>query len=167
MTKTKVSSKLSTQTNSQSIKKEQLINTFTPSFPKTRSSFTEIPRSFKFLPFKIRQIIKNEPKVIIKYQISKFQEFPSFYQVKIYNTYNVMIDIEPCSYECAISLEQTIKLLESLTEANSRNIFSTMKRRTSNIAYFSETLHYVCILNVCVRLVRNSHSYVLGFNKTL
>ena len=87
MTKTKVSSKLSTQTNSQSIKKEQLINTFTPSFPKTRSSFTEIPRSFKFLPFKIRQIIKNEPKVLIKYQISKLQEFPSFYQVKIYNTF--------------------------------------------------------------------------------
>ncbi len=51
-----------------------------------------------------------------------------------------MIDIEPCSYECAISLEQTIKLLESLTEANSRNIFSTMKRRTSNIAYFSSAV---------------------------
>ena len=87
MTKTTVSSKLSTQTNSQSIKQEQQIHTFTPSFPKTRSSFTEIPRSFKFLPFKIRQIIKNEPKVIIKYQVSKFQEFPSFYQVKIYNTF--------------------------------------------------------------------------------
>ena len=58
----------------------------------------------------------------------------------MYNTYNVMIDIEPCSYECAISLEQTIKLLESLTEANSRNIFSTMKRRTSNIAYFSSAV---------------------------
>ena len=87
MTKTTVFSKLSTQTNSQPIKKKQLINTFTPSFPKTRSSFTEIPRSFKFLPFKIRQIIKNEPKVIIKYQISKFQEFPSFYQVKIFNTF--------------------------------------------------------------------------------
>ena len=87
MTKTTVSSKLSTQTNSQSIKQEQQIHTFTPSFPKTRSSFTEIPRSFKFLPFKIRQIIKNEPKVIIKYPVSKFQEFPSFYQVKIYNTF--------------------------------------------------------------------------------
>ena len=87
MTKTTVSSKLSTQINSQSIKQEQQIHTFTPSFPKTRSSFTEIPRSFKYLPFKIRQIIKNEPKVIIKYQISKFQEFPSFYQVKIFNTF--------------------------------------------------------------------------------
>ena len=87
MTKTTVSSKFSTQINSQSIKQEQQIHTFTPSFPKTRSSFTEIPRSFKFLPFKIRQIIKNEPKVIIKYQISKFQEFPSLYQVKIYNTF--------------------------------------------------------------------------------
>ena len=87
MTKTKVSSKLRTKTDSQSIKKEQLQNTFAASFPKTRSSFTEIPRSFKFLPFKIRQIIKNEPKVIIKYQISKLQEFPSFYQVKIYNTF--------------------------------------------------------------------------------
>ena len=87
MTKTTVSSKFSTQINSHSIKKEQQSHTFTPSFPKTRSSFTEIPRSFKFLPFKIRQIIKNEPKVIIKYQVSKFQEFPSFYQVKIYNTF--------------------------------------------------------------------------------
>ena len=87
MTKTKVSSKLRTKTDSQSIKKEQLQNKFAASFPKTLSSFTEIPRSLKFLPFKIRQIIKNEPKVIIKYQISKLQEFPSFYQVKIYNTF--------------------------------------------------------------------------------
>lgn len=51
-----------------------------------------------------------------------------------------MIDIEPCSYESAISVEQTIKLLESLTEANSRNIFSTMRRRTSNTAYFSSAV---------------------------
>ena len=62
------------------LKKEQLPESAVTNFPITRSSFTEIPRSLKFLPFKIRQIIKNEPKVIIKYQISKLQEFPSFYQ---------------------------------------------------------------------------------------
>ena len=87
MTKTTVTSKFNTQIKSYSIKKEHHNHNFIPSFPKTRSSFTEIPRSFKYLPFKIRQIIKNEPKVIIKYQISKFQEFPSFYQVKIFNTF--------------------------------------------------------------------------------
>ena len=87
MTKTTVTSKFNTQSKSCSIKKEHQSHHFLPNFPKTRSSFTEIPRSFKYLPFKIRQIIKNEPKVIIKYQISKFQEFPSFYQVKIYNTF--------------------------------------------------------------------------------
>ena len=87
MTKTTVTSKVNTQIKSYSIKKEHQSHHFIPSFPKTRSSFTEIPRSFKYLPFKIRQIIKNEPKVIIKYQVSKFQEFPSFYQVKIYNTF--------------------------------------------------------------------------------
>ena len=87
MTKTKVSSKHRTKTKSQPIKKEQLQNTFAASFSNTRSKFTEIPRSLKILPFKIRQIIKNEPQVIIKYQISKLQEFPSFYQVKFYNTF--------------------------------------------------------------------------------
>ena len=67
--------------------KENLINHPTTNSPTTRSSFTEIPRSLKFLPFKIRQIIKNEPKVLIKYQTSKLQNIPSFYLVKIYNTF--------------------------------------------------------------------------------
>ena len=67
--------------------KEHLTDNSTTNFPTTRSSFTEIPRSLKFLPFKIRQIIKNEPKVLIKYQTSKLQNIPSFYLVKIYNTF--------------------------------------------------------------------------------
>ena len=69
------------------LKKEQLPESAVTNFPITRSSFTEIPRSLKFLPFKIRQIIKNEPKVLIKYQTSKLPRFPSFYIVKIYNTF--------------------------------------------------------------------------------
>ena len=60
------------------LKKEQLPDPAVTSFPITRSSFTEIPRSLKFLPFKIRQIINNEPRVLIKYQISKLPDFPSF-----------------------------------------------------------------------------------------
>ena len=67
-------------------RKEQLFDSPVTNFP-TRSSFTEIPRSLKFLPFKIRQIIKNEPKVLIKYQTSKLPNIPSFYLVKIYNTF--------------------------------------------------------------------------------
>ena len=67
--------------------KDNLTTNSTTNFPTTRSSFTEIPRSLKFLPFKIRQIIKNEPKVLIKYQTSKLQNIPSFYLVKIYNTF--------------------------------------------------------------------------------
>ena len=69
------------------LKKEQLPESAVTSLPITRSSFAEIPRSLKFLPFKIRQIIKNEPKVLIKYQTSKLPRFPSFYIVKIYNTF--------------------------------------------------------------------------------
>merc|ERR1712004_472027 len=69
------------------LKKERLPESAVTSLPITRSSFTEIPRSLIFLPFKIRQIIKNEPKVLIKYQISKLPRFPSFYIVKIYNTF--------------------------------------------------------------------------------
>ena len=71
----------------QKLSKGNLINHPTTNFPTTRSSFIEIPRSLKFLPFKIRQIIKNEPKVLIKYQTSKLQNIPSFYLVKIYNTF--------------------------------------------------------------------------------
>ena len=69
------------------LKKEQLPESAVTSLPITRSSFAEIPRSLKFLPFKIRQIIKNEPKVLIKYQTSKLPRFQSFYIVKIYNTF--------------------------------------------------------------------------------
>ena len=78
--------KLKTQNNKKS-SKDNPINHPTTNFPTTRSSFTEIPRSLKFLPFKIRQIIKNEPKVLIKYQTSKLQNIPSFYLVKIHNTF--------------------------------------------------------------------------------
>ena len=56
-------------------------------YPITRSSFADIPRSLKFLPSKIRQIIKNEPKVLIKYKISNKTWGTSFYLVKIYNTF--------------------------------------------------------------------------------
>ena len=69
------------------LKKEQLLDLAVTNSPITRSSFTEIPRSLKFLPFKIRQIIRNEPKVLIQYQTSKFPHFPSFYLVKRYNTF--------------------------------------------------------------------------------
>ena len=68
-------------------RKEHLINHPTTNSPTTRSSFTEIPRSLKFLPFKIRQVIQNEPKVLIKYQTSKLQTIPSLYLVKIYNQF--------------------------------------------------------------------------------
>ena len=78
--------KLKTQNNKKT-SKDNSINHPIINFPTTRSSFTEIPRSLKFLPFKIRQIIKNEPKVLIKYQTSKLQNIPSFYLVKIYNTF--------------------------------------------------------------------------------
>ena len=67
--------------------KDNLTTNSTTNFPTTRSSFTEIPRSLKFLPFKIRQVIQNEPKVLIKYQTSKLQTIPSLYLVKIYNQF--------------------------------------------------------------------------------
>ena len=66
---------------------KQLPESAVTSLPITRSSFAVIPRSLKFLPSKIRQIIKNEPKVLIKYQTSKLPRSPSFYIVKIYNTF--------------------------------------------------------------------------------
>ena len=56
-------------------------------YPITRSSFADIPRSLKFLPSKIKQLIKNEPKVLIKYKISNKTWGTSFYLVKIYNTF--------------------------------------------------------------------------------
>ena len=88
MTKTKVFPKLeNTETQLRHIKKEKFQTTFAKSFSKAKSTFTVIPRSFKFLPSVIRELINREPQVTIKYQISKLQEFPSFYQVKIFSTF--------------------------------------------------------------------------------
>ena len=66
---------------------KQLSELAVSKYPITRSSFADIPRSLKFLPSKIRQIIKNEPKVLIKYKISNKTWGTSFYLVKIYNTF--------------------------------------------------------------------------------
>ena len=88
MTKTKVFPKhKTTETQLRHIKKEKFQTTFATSFSKAKSTFTVIPRSFKFLPSVIRKLINREPQVTIKYQISKLQEFPSFYQVKIFSTF--------------------------------------------------------------------------------
>ena len=87
MTKTKVFQKFKNTTEIQQLKKDKLNRTFATSFSKARSTFTLIPRSFKFLPSIIRHILNSEPQVTIKYQISKLHEFPSFYQVKIYSTF--------------------------------------------------------------------------------
>ena len=87
MTKTKVFQKFRNTTEIHRLKKDKLHRTFATSFSKARSTFTLIPSSFKFLPSIIRNIINGEPQVIIRYQISKLHEFPSFYQVKIYSTF--------------------------------------------------------------------------------
>ena len=87
MTKTKVFQKFKNTTEIHELKKDKLNRTFASSFSKARSTFTLIPRSFKFLPSIIRNIINGEPQVTTRYQISKLNEFPSFYQVKIYSTF--------------------------------------------------------------------------------